>query len=75
MPERVEPVPLDAQAATTRHRHAPREQSLEDIELALLLEGVYRHYGFDFREYSRASLRRRREVSLRRFMRRCRVNT
>jgi chemotaxis protein methyltransferase CheR len=32
---------------------------LETIELQLLLEGVYRHYGFDFRSYAYASLRRR----------------
>jgi chemotaxis protein methyltransferase CheR len=32
---------------------------LEDLELELLLEGVYRRYGFDFREYAPASLRRR----------------
>jgi chemotaxis protein methyltransferase CheR len=32
---------------------------LEDIEIALLLEGLYRFYGFDFREYSQASLKRR----------------
>jgi chemotaxis protein methyltransferase CheR len=32
---------------------------LEEIELALLLEGVFRTYGFDFREYAAASLRRR----------------
>jgi chemotaxis protein methyltransferase CheR len=31
----------------------------ESIEIDLLLEGVYRRYGFDFREYARASLRRR----------------
>jgi chemotaxis protein methyltransferase CheR len=31
----------------------------EDLEIDLLLEGVYRRYGFDFRGYSRASLRRR----------------
>jgi len=37
---------------------APREQ-LEDIEIALLLEGLYRYYGFDFRDYSPASLKRR----------------
>ena len=34
-------------------------QSLEDIELGLLLEGVYRHYGFDFRNYAMSSLKRR----------------
>jgi chemotaxis protein methyltransferase CheR len=32
---------------------------LEDLELQLLLEGVFRRYGFDFREYAPASLRRR----------------
>jgi chemotaxis protein methyltransferase CheR len=33
--------------------------SLEDIEIGLLLEGLYRAHGFDFREYSRASIKRR----------------
>jgi chemotaxis protein methyltransferase CheR len=37
----------------------PARDDLEDIEVALLLEGVYRRYGFDFREYAAASLRRR----------------
>ena len=36
-----------------------RELDLEQIEIELLLEGVYRRYGFDFREYAPASLRRR----------------
>lgn len=31
----------------------------EALELQLFLEGVYRQYGFDFREYATASLRRR----------------
>ncbi|WNG35068.1 protein-glutamate O-methyltransferase CheR [Archangium violaceum] len=35
------------------------EDALEDIELELLLEGVMRRYGMDFRGYARASLRRR----------------
>jgi chemotaxis protein methyltransferase CheR len=39
-------------------RSAPRDD-LEDLELELLLEGVFRRYGFDFREYAPASLRRR----------------
>src|SRR5437899_9050627 len=38
---------------------APARDDLEAIELSLLLEGVYRQYGFDFREYAPASLRRR----------------
>ena len=33
--------------------------TLQDIEIDLLLEGVYRSYGFDFRQYSRASIKRR----------------
>jgi chemotaxis protein methyltransferase CheR len=37
----------------------PARDDLEDIEIALLLEGIYRRYGFDFREYAAASLRRR----------------
>ncbi len=32
---------------------------LEDIEVGLLLEGLYSAHGFDFREYSRASIKRR----------------
>jgi chemotaxis protein methyltransferase CheR len=32
---------------------------LETLELQLLLEGIYRQYGFDFREYAPASLKRR----------------
>jgi len=41
-------------------RLVPRPPSgLEEIEIALLLEGVFRRYGFDFREYARTALRRR----------------
>jgi len=32
---------------------------LERVEIELLLEGVFRHYGFDFRSYAYASIRRR----------------
>lgn len=32
---------------------------LEDVEVQLLTEGIFRHYGFDFRDYSLPSLRRR----------------
>jgi chemotaxis protein methyltransferase CheR len=32
---------------------------LERIEIEMLLEAVFRHYGFDFRSYAYASLRRR----------------
>lgn len=36
-----------------------RNDELESIEIQLLLEGVFRHYGYDFREYARSSLKRR----------------
>ncbi|MDE2320377.1 MAG: protein-glutamate O-methyltransferase CheR [candidate division NC10 bacterium] len=35
------------------------KNELEEIELSLLLEGVYQRYGYDFREYAEASLKRR----------------
>ncbi len=34
-------------------------EPLEDIELDLLLEGIFRQHGFDFRNYARSSLKRR----------------
>jgi chemotaxis protein methyltransferase CheR len=36
-----------------------RTSEVQEIEIDLLLEGMYRAYGFDFRDYSRTSLRRR----------------
>lgn len=33
--------------------------SIEDIEIQLLLEAIYLRYGYDFRRYTKASLRRR----------------
>ena len=35
------------------------DAGLERIEIELLLEGIYRQYGFDFRSYAYASIRRR----------------
>jgi chemotaxis protein methyltransferase CheR len=32
---------------------------LEDVEIQLLLEGVHRYYGFDFRNYALSSIKRR----------------
>jgi chemotaxis protein methyltransferase CheR len=43
-------------AAVSPARYSP---DLEQIEIELLLEGIYRHYGFDFRAYAYASVRRR----------------
>ena len=36
-----------------------QELELEQLEVELLLEGVYRRYGYDFRHYAPASLKRR----------------
>ncbi|MFW6324665.1 MAG: CheR family methyltransferase [Desulfovibrionales bacterium] len=34
-------------------------QDLEEIEITVLLEAIFQRYGYDFRQYARASLRRR----------------
>jgi chemotaxis protein methyltransferase CheR len=34
-------------------------EPVEALELELLLEAVFRHYGYDFRDYARTSIRRR----------------
>ena len=47
-------VPLEREALA-----ANAQLELENIELGLLLEAVYRQYGYDFRQYALASLRRR----------------
>ncbi|MCH8347282.1 MAG: protein-glutamate O-methyltransferase CheR [Proteobacteria bacterium] len=36
-----------------------QQQETDELEIDLLCEGIYRRYGFDFREYSRSSLKRR----------------
>jgi len=57
------------QAAVVQQESAPRvtmpgppagyDSELERLEIELLLEGVFRQYGFDFRSYAYASIRRR----------------
>ena len=42
-----------------QRRSGADRDAVEELELELLLEGVYRHYGYDFRNYARTSLRRR----------------
>jgi chemotaxis protein methyltransferase CheR len=37
----------------------PEDPELEQLEIDLLLEAMYRRYGFDFRQYAVASLKRR----------------
>jgi chemotaxis protein methyltransferase CheR len=43
----------------------PVGSPLEDLELELLLEALFRHYGYDFREYARGSLKRRIQERMR----------
>ena len=47
--------------ATTHDSPPPLsyDPELERLEIELLLEGIFRHYGFDFRSYAYASIRRR----------------
>ncbi|MCF8496548.1 MAG: protein-glutamate O-methyltransferase CheR, partial [Alphaproteobacteria bacterium] len=37
----------------------PEGKDWEDVEIGILLEGIRRRYGYDFRHYSPASLKRR----------------
>jgi chemotaxis protein methyltransferase CheR len=45
-------------------RGQQERSALEDLEIDLLLEAIYRQYGFDFRGYARSSLRRRIRASV-----------
>ena len=49
------PIPMPCQYYTS----VSQKDELETIEIQLLLEGLYRYYGFDFRDYALASLKRR----------------
>jgi chemotaxis protein methyltransferase CheR len=35
------------------------DRAVEEVETRLLLDGVFRHYGYDFRDYAQSSVRRR----------------
>jgi chemotaxis protein methyltransferase CheR len=50
-------VPLST--SDDREAFAPPERDLEQLEIELLLEAIYRRYGIDFRQYAQASLKRR----------------
>lgn len=52
------------EATAPARANAPAEgasETLDEIETRLLLEGIYARYGFDFRNYAPASIRRRLE--------------
>lgn len=44
---------------TGENSNKENSNELERIEISLLLEGIYLYYGFDFRNYVQASIRRR----------------
>jgi chemotaxis protein methyltransferase CheR len=52
-------VALQVDAPVPSAAAARSSPDLEQIEIELLLEGIYRQYGFDFRSYAYASVRRR----------------
>lgn len=52
-------VQVDANSLTGSLESGTYDPDLERIEIELLLEGIFRHYGFDFRSYAYASIRRR----------------
>lgn len=39
--------------------YSMQKHLVEDIEVTLLLEGIFQRYGYDFRNYARASIKRR----------------
>ena len=53
---------VSAAQLSTRKRSS---SDLETIEIDLILEAVYRHYGYDFRQYAYASLKRRLHHTMR----------
>jgi len=52
-------VPLNRAATALADVPADYPPEVERIEIDLLLEGVFRHHGYDFRSYAYASIRRR----------------
>lgn len=50
---------LAAPANGPEEKQRPGEQKIEEIEIDLFVQGVFRHYGVDFRNYALPSLRRR----------------
>lgn len=55
---------METEETAKRARHG-RRYDTEALEIELLLEAIYRRYGYDFRDYAFASLRRRVEAALR----------
>ena len=45
--------------AVRKEEAVPHDKELEALEVELLVEAIYRRYGYDFREYALASFKRR----------------
>ncbi len=51
---------MGSHAVHTNHpATSPNSISADEVELELLLEGIFRFYGYDFRQYARSTVRRR----------------
>src|SRR6267143_2129732 len=51
---------MGSHALHTNHpATSPNSISADEVELELLLEGIYRLYGYDFRQYARSTVKRR----------------
>jgi chemotaxis protein methyltransferase CheR len=57
--------PLTADSPPPYRATDPTADPLQDLEIRLLLQGVYERYGYDFRDYALASRRRRIRQCLR----------
>ncbi len=57
----------DQDSSVSTREAARREAACFDVELELLLEGIFRLYQHDFRHYARASLKRRLGAAMDRF--------
>ncbi|WP_458413529.1 CheR family methyltransferase [Schinkia sp. CFF1] len=52
-------VKIETQYFESLDLYEDESNELEKTEIALLLEGIYRYYGFDFRDYAYSSIKRR----------------
>jgi chemotaxis protein methyltransferase CheR len=57
--DRLRPAVTTRQSGPDSSAPLSYDPQLERLEIELLLEAVFRHYGFDFRSYAYASIRRR----------------
>jgi chemotaxis protein methyltransferase CheR len=58
-------MPIGALPPESHRPVEPSADRVEDLEIRLLLQGVYERYGYDFRDYALSSMRRRVRQCLR----------